>query len=113
VDIIKDEKAKAERIKRNQERAANSWFGKASEEKGKSLCNHMSQLSKRRITLLVTTTPLPLPASPWSEEDIDALPIVIIRNFAIKNAGNREILLTVLADWAAALVDNKVSFLNC
>jgi len=55
------------------------------------------------------TAGVPLPmVTPWTEEDIDALPIVIIRNFAIKNAGNREILLTVLADWAAALVDNKV-----
>ncbi|KAG8967252.1 mitochondrial escape protein 2 [Tulasnella sp. 419] len=43
------------------------------------------------------------------EENIEAMPVVVIRNFAIKNAGKREDLLTVLADWAAALVENRVA----
>jgi hypothetical protein len=39
---------------------------------------------------------------------IGALPIVIIRNYASKGGANREELLSVLASWAATLVDNQV-----
>ena len=43
------------------------------------------------------------------DDSVSALPVVIIRNFAAKNAGKREDLLSVIAEWAATLVDEKVA----
>lgn len=40
---------------------------------------------------------------------VGTLPIVVIRNFAAKGGANREELLSVLAIWAASLVENQVS----
>ncbi|KAG6910918.1 hypothetical protein DXG01_006601 [Tephrocybe rancida] len=42
-------------------------------------------------------------------EAVRALPIVLIRNYAVKAGSKREELLTVLAQWAAALVENQVA----
>ncbi|KAG6833500.1 hypothetical protein H0H87_006072 [Tephrocybe sp. NHM501043] len=42
-------------------------------------------------------------------EAVDALPIVVIRNFALKVGSKREELLTVLAQWAATLAENQVA----
>jgi hypothetical protein len=44
-------------------------------------------------------------------EDVQALgslPIVVIRNYASKGGANKEELLTVLAGWAATLIENQV-----
>ncbi|KAG8903451.1 mitochondrial escape protein 2 [Tulasnella sp. 403] len=43
------------------------------------------------------------------DETINALPLVIIRNFEVKSAGKREDLLSVLADWVATLVEHRVA----
>ncbi|KAG6879038.1 hypothetical protein C0992_005663 [Termitomyces sp. T32_za158] len=45
----------------------------------------------------------------WEEMDaVSSLPIVVIRNFSVRVGSNREELLTVLAQWAATLAENKV-----
>lgn len=47
-----------------------------------------------------------------SVQDVQALgslPIVVIRNYASKGGANKEALLTVLAGWAATLIENQVS----
>ena len=41
-------------------------------------------------------------------EAINALPIVIIRNFTAKTGSSRTDLLNVLAQWAASLAENQV-----
>lgn len=41
-------------------------------------------------------------------EAVEALPIVVIRNFATRSGSNRQDLLAVLAQWAAALAENQV-----
>lgn len=46
-----------------------------------------------------------------SEEDmqaVDSLPIVLIRNFAVKGGSSRQALLDVFAQWAASLAENQV-----
>ncbi|TFK42802.1 RNA12 protein-domain-containing protein [Crucibulum laeve] len=42
-------------------------------------------------------------------EAVNSLPIVVIRNFAAKVGGNKEELLTVLAQWAAMLAENQIA----
>jgi hypothetical protein len=46
---------------------------------------------------------------------VEALPIVVIRNYASKGRANREALLSVLASWAVSLTENQVSdfLLHC
>lgn len=44
-----------------------------------------------------------------STSDIDQIPIVIIKRFDCKDGGKHEVLWTCMADWAAALVENRVS----
>ncbi|KAG8988109.1 mitochondrial escape protein 2, partial [Tulasnella sp. 427] len=43
------------------------------------------------------------------DESVNALPVVILSNFAAKNAGKKEDLLDVVAGWAASLVENKIA----
>lgn len=40
---------------------------------------------------------------------MNALPVVILSNFAAKNAGKKEDLLDVIAGWAASLVENQIA----
>ncbi|KAG6888067.1 hypothetical protein C0995_010842 [Termitomyces sp. Mi166 len=48
--------------------------------------------------------------STWEEmEAVRSLPIVVIRNYAVKVGSNREELLVVLAQWAATLAENQVA----
>ncbi|KAK9895624.1 hypothetical protein P389DRAFT_152177 [Cystobasidium minutum MCA 4210] len=57
------------------------------------------------------------PYNPAEEEgkastaDLDQIPVVVIRGFDEKEGGNKghEVLYTGMADWAAALVENKVA----
>lgn len=42
-------------------------------------------------------------------QTVGSLPIVVIRNFAAKGGASREELLSVLATWAATLIENQVS----
>jgi hypothetical protein len=44
-----------------------------------------------------------------STADIDQMPIVIIRGFEAKDGGSRDVLWSAMADWAATLVENRVS----
>lgn len=45
---------------------------------------------------------------------VQALPIVMIKNYAARGGVYKEVLLGVLADWAAALAENQVgSTLHC
>jgi hypothetical protein len=52
-------------------------------------------------------------SGPWnrktSQSAVDALPIVIIKNYASKNSRNREDILDALAKWTSRLVEFKVS----
>lgn len=41
-------------------------------------------------------------------EAVDSLPIVVIRNYSVRVGSNGEELLTVLAQWAATLAENRV-----
>lgn len=50
--------------------------------------------------------PAKLPKASENEEEIEALPIVIIKNYGVKSE-KREVL-DVLADWAAGLAENRV-----
>lgn len=52
------------------------------------------------------TLPVKLPMTSENEEEIEALPIVIIKNYGVKS-DKREVL-DVLADWAAGLAENRV-----
>ncbi len=47
-----------------------------------------------------------------SRNIVNSLPVVIIKNFASRNASSREELLVALANWAAELAKNKVSSFN-
>ena len=40
-------------------------------------------------------------------EDVKALPVVVIKNFGTRGSQHEEVL-TVLAEWAAGLVENQV-----
>lgn len=42
-------------------------------------------------------------------DGVKALPIVVIRNYSSKLGATREELLTILANWAASLVEGQVS----
>ncbi|KZT44087.1 hypothetical protein SISSUDRAFT_1057085 [Sistotremastrum suecicum HHB10207 ss-3] len=44
-----------------------------------------------------------------SREEIDALPIVIIKNFATRSGANSDEILTALSNWASGLVENQVA----
>ena len=44
-----------------------------------------------------------------SMADIDQMPIIVIKGFDSKDAGTRAVLWTAMADWAATLVENRVS----
>jgi hypothetical protein len=52
-----------------------------------------------------------------TQSEVDALPIVILKNYASKSSRDKEELLDALANWAARLVDQKVqsvqSKVNC
>lgn len=43
-----------------------------------------------------------------SREDIEALPIVIIKNFANRSGAKSDEILTALSNWASGLVENQV-----
>lgn len=44
-----------------------------------------------------------------ADEGVNALPIVVLHNFG----GKKDVMLTVLATWSAALVENGVSPSRC
>ena len=44
-----------------------------------------------------------------STADIDQMPIIIIKGFDAKDSGTTAVLWTAMADWAATLVENRVS----
>jgi hypothetical protein len=43
---------------------------------------------------------------------LGSLPIVVVRNYASKGGANKQELLTVLAGWAATLVENQVGCIS-
>ena len=42
-------------------------------------------------------------------QDVAALPVVVIKNFAMKGGASREELLSVLATWCATLTENQIA----